>query len=120
MRYQKTGLVYADRTRATPGFTLFCPMHHRIACLLDIEGEIVHQWELPDWPANYARLLPNGNLLAAELRAVHALQIHQIAAVVDDGDEHFPAVLDGLGVAGGGDLLSQVECKTFLGGEHVC
>ena len=36
-----------------------------LACLLDIEGEIVHQWELPDWPANYARLLPNGNLLAA-------------------------------------------------------
>lgn len=65
MRYQKTGLVHIDRERATPGYTLFCPMHHRVACLLDIDGNIVHQWNLPDWPANYARLLPNGNLLTA-------------------------------------------------------
>jgi len=65
MRYQKTGLISFDRRRATPGFTLFSPMHHRIACLIDMEGNICHQWELPDHPANYARLLPGGNLLVA-------------------------------------------------------
>ncbi|MCC2098346.1 MAG: aryl-sulfate sulfotransferase [Hyphomicrobiales bacterium] len=33
--------------------------------LLDMDGNIVHQWKLAGTPGGYARLLPNGNLLAA-------------------------------------------------------
>jgi hypothetical protein len=36
-----------------------------VTYLLDMDGKIVHQWKLAGNPGGYARLLPNGNLLAA-------------------------------------------------------
>ncbi len=62
MRPLKTGLTVLDAGRATPGFTLYSPLWRKVTYLLDMDGKIVHQWELPGCPGGYARLLPNGNL----------------------------------------------------------
>ena len=65
MRLLQTGLTYSDQAKATPGFTLFSPLFGTAAYLVDMEGTVRHQWELPSIPGGYARLLPNGNLFVA-------------------------------------------------------
>ena len=51
-----TGLRALDRDRAWPGFTLFALYQSpgRTVYLVDIEGKLVHTWEMP-YPAQYAR-----------------------------------------------------------------
>ena len=59
-----------------------------------------------------------GDLDAAAERAVHALEILQVAAVIDDGDVHPPAFGLRLGDAAGRDLLRRVDAEhglLFLG-----
>ncbi len=65
MRPLKTGLTDFDAGRAEPGFTLYSPLWRQSTFLLNMEGEVVHEWELPGAPGGYARLLPNGNLFYA-------------------------------------------------------
>ena len=65
MRFYKFGLTAHDRDRATPGFTLFTPLIQRATYLINMNGAIVHKWDLPDQPGNYTHMLPNGNLLAS-------------------------------------------------------
>jgi hypothetical protein len=65
MRYLQRGLTHRDTARATPGFTLFTPLRNSTTYLVNMAGEIVHQWDLPAGPTNYGYLLPNGNLLIA-------------------------------------------------------
>jgi len=63
MRHRETGVLEHDEERATPGYTLIVPLVGKAAYLIDMAGEIVHQWEFPLTPGNYAYLMPNGNLL---------------------------------------------------------
>ncbi len=65
MRILQSGLTHLDRARATPGFTLFSPLWGAKTFLLDMDGRVVHEWDLPANPAGYARLLPNGNLFVS-------------------------------------------------------
>ncbi|MGE3246065.1 MAG: aryl-sulfate sulfotransferase [Beijerinckiaceae bacterium] len=65
MRPRHFGLQVYDRDKATPGFTLYSPLWRPNAYLLDMEGRVVHEWKLAGNPGGYARLLPNGNLIAA-------------------------------------------------------
>jgi len=65
MRYLQRGVTVHDRKRAAAGYTLFTPLLQKNVYLIDMDGEVVHQWELPGQPGNYAYLQPNGNLLAA-------------------------------------------------------
>ncbi len=65
MRYLQRGVTVHDRDRAADGYTLFAPLLQNNVYLVDMAGEIVHQWELPGQPGNYAYLQPNGNLLVA-------------------------------------------------------
>jgi hypothetical protein len=65
MRFTKFGLTDIDRDRATPGFTLFTPLIQTTTYLLNLDGEVVHEWTLNAQPGNYAHLLPNGNLFVA-------------------------------------------------------
>ena len=67
MRIQKTGLLHLDRARATPGFTLFSPLVNDEVYLLNIEGEVVHEWTVRGNAYGYAYLLPNGHLLASSV-----------------------------------------------------
>ena len=61
MRPRKFGLRVSE-PEATEGFTLYSPLWRPNTYLLNMAGEVVHEWELPGNPGGYSRLLPNGNL----------------------------------------------------------
>ena len=62
-RMSNVGLTALDRTRACPGYTLYAPMSGPgDVYLLNLDGEDVHHWNMPDPPGLYGYLLPNGNL----------------------------------------------------------
>lgn len=65
MKYLQTGLITHDVDRATPGYTLYSPLGQKMTVLVDMAGEVVHRWDRPTIPGNYAYLQSNGNLLAA-------------------------------------------------------
>ena len=63
VRRRGVGLKALDKARAYPGYTLFAPITGGgQVYLIDLEGSIVHQWNLPYPPGSYGYLLPNGNL----------------------------------------------------------
>ena len=75
-----TGVLYYDKDKAFDGYTLFSPMvASNTTYLIDMEGNIVHQWKCQTPPGLYAELLPNGNLL----RAGKANQKKQLAELGD-------------------------------------
>lgn len=55
------GLRVLDRDRVAPGYVLYSPDHSRKFLLIDLEGNIVHEW--PAWTSHFGYLLPNGHLL---------------------------------------------------------
>lgn len=57
------GVTYWDPTKAQNGYTLFSPLSGKEAYLIDMQGRVVHKWDLPSHPGCYAYLLENGNLL---------------------------------------------------------
>lgn len=57
------GLRACDHDRAFPGCTLFAPLTSgRIVYLIDIDGNVVHTWEMPYAPGNYGYLTERGTL----------------------------------------------------------
>jgi hypothetical protein len=64
MRHRDFGLLVCDEP-ATPGFTLYSPIHGKSTYLVGMRGEIVHQWEHPITTGSYGYLLDTGNLLWA-------------------------------------------------------
>ena len=63
LRIARTGLTACDPSKACPGYTLYAPLSgDGDVFLLDINGEVAHQWRLPYPPGLYGYLLPNGNL----------------------------------------------------------
>ena len=48
---------------AFDGYTLYTPLRSNLTYLLNMEGEIVHEWKSEHHPSNSAYLLPNGNLM---------------------------------------------------------
>ena len=64
MRYLQRGLTTRDPS-AYPGFTIFSPQYNKTVYVVNMAGEVVHTWELPERSGNYAYLLENGNLLAS-------------------------------------------------------
>jgi outer membrane protein assembly factor BamB len=63
LRRRGVGLRAIDRSAASPGYTLFAPLTGRGAVyLIDLDGEVVHEWKLPYAPGQTTYLLPNGNL----------------------------------------------------------
>ena len=65
MRPRKFGVRVHDAEKSAEGFTLFSPLWGQETYLIDMAGEVVHQWELPSHPGGYARLIHNGNLFYA-------------------------------------------------------
>jgi len=64
IRRHGTGLKAHDPARAHQGYTLFAPMFgDGTVYLIDMEGNTVHTWRLPDPPGLYGHLLDNGHLL---------------------------------------------------------
>lgn len=63
IRRRGTGLRAFDPDKASPGYTLFSPITGKgDVYLIDLPGNVVHQWNLPYPPGAYGYLLPNGNL----------------------------------------------------------
>jgi hypothetical protein len=58
MRYLQRGFTHRDTARATPGFTLFPPLRNATTYLVNMAGEIVHQWDLPAGPTHYGTCFP--------------------------------------------------------------
>lgn len=65
MRHVTSGLLQADRDRATPGYRIFSPLGLPKTFIINMNGEVVHEWDLPSEPGNYGYLLDNGNMLSA-------------------------------------------------------
>ena len=65
MRPIATGLIQYDASRATAGYTVFSPLDGHETLLIDLQGEIVHRWDIGGNPGGYGYLLPSGNLLCA-------------------------------------------------------
>ncbi len=66
----ETGVRILDEEKVYPGYVLFAPMFgdnrvesEGIAYLINVYGEVVHEWHMDSRPGLYAQLLPNGNLL---------------------------------------------------------
>jgi len=57
------GLTTYQPDKAFRGYTLFAPMRDTSAYLIDMQGAIVHRWQLPYRPGDYGYLLDNGHLL---------------------------------------------------------
>jgi hypothetical protein len=49
--------------QATPGYTLFAPLQSGSTFLIDLAGDVVHEWKTELNPGNAVYLLPSGNLL---------------------------------------------------------
>ena len=63
MLHTRVGLLEHIEESATRGVTIISPLHGTGVYLIGMEGEVLHQWPTKLFPGNYARLLPNGNLL---------------------------------------------------------
>ncbi len=67
MYIDQTGVTIHDRDRATPGFTIFSPIQDDRVFLTDMDGEVVHQWDVVGRSgANSCSLTPEGNLWMIE------------------------------------------------------
>ena len=62
MRPRRFGVRVNNNKKATQGLTLYSPLWDKKTSLINMEGDVVHEWDLPGNPGGYARLLPNGNL----------------------------------------------------------
>jgi hypothetical protein len=63
IRRRATGLTLHDRSRSAGGYTLFAPQTAAGAVyLIDIDGDVAHQWTMPVRAGRDAVILPNGNL----------------------------------------------------------
>jgi hypothetical protein len=65
LKRRGVGLRAFDPERACPGFTLFAPVfeQNRTVYLIDLQGEVVHTWQLPHAP---------GPLIATTTAAIQA------------------------------------------------
>lgn len=64
MRFASVGLLACERERAARGYTLVAPLRGRSCYLVGMNGEVVHEWRLPDRLGSLAYLLPGGRLLS--------------------------------------------------------
>ena len=56
-------VTHHDPSRAYNGYTVFAPMGSIYVWLIDMAGNFLHRWRVPDLMGVHGRLLLNGNLL---------------------------------------------------------
>lgn len=61
--FRPVGLTHHKSSASFKGYTLITPIGGDSTFLLDMQGRVVHQWQLSDERSDYAILLPTGNLL---------------------------------------------------------
>jgi hypothetical protein len=63
---QTVGLFEYDPANTYDGYTLMSPEFSEDAYLIDMEGQLVHEWKTNYEPGNMAYMLPDGSLLRAQ------------------------------------------------------
>lgn len=63
MKIGQVGLLSLDARQAFAGYTLVAPLRGTSCYLVGMQGEVVHQWQLPGRLGTLASLLPGGHLL---------------------------------------------------------
>jgi len=63
------GTVFHDPSKAYNGYTLLAPLGGEEVVLIDMQGRVVHKWQMENPPALHGELLPSGNLLYAGHKA---------------------------------------------------
>ena len=66
MQFQDGGVNTHDRQATAQGYTLFAPLRHDKAYLIDMDGQIVNQWALNKGGVNRCQLTKDGNIFIAE------------------------------------------------------
>ena len=61
---QESGVVL-NTDKASPGYTLIAPLGSTTSYLIDLSGNVAHQWESQYRPGQSAYLLEDGSLLRA-------------------------------------------------------
>src|SRR5438552_16871487 len=64
LKRRGVGLIASDPERAFPGFVLFAPLfvRGRTVYLIDLQGKIVHTWNMPYSPGQSGYLAERGTL----------------------------------------------------------
>ena len=64
LKRRGVGLIASDPERAFPGFTLFAPLfvQSKTVYLIDLQGKIVHTWDMPYSPGLSGYLTERGTL----------------------------------------------------------
>jgi hypothetical protein len=94
-----SGVVHHDVNQACPGLNLYSPRNLPAARLVDMQGEVLHEWRAPVYDADnwgHIELLPDNGLLAiarqhlllrvdfdSRIRWVRPIRAHHDIAVVD-------------------------------------
>jgi Arylsulfotransferase (ASST) len=87
VRILKTGLTEWDRRAATPGLTVFAPVNGTAAYLVNMKGDIVHQWRLHDPCCTLVYMLPGGRLLSTEVsEAGRAVKAGGVGGIIREYD----------------------------------
>jgi len=63
---QKHGITFHDKEKATPGFTLYSRNNGDQVWLINMDGEVVHEWQTTGGSTHFNYLRPNGNLFVCE------------------------------------------------------
>ena len=66
MYIQKCGITYYNRDKATQGFTLYARNAGKQVWLINMEGDVVHEWQTTGGTTNFNYLRENGNLFICE------------------------------------------------------
>ena len=66
MLVQNYGLTHYDKSKATTGFTLFSRNFSNQVWLINMDGEVVHEWTTTGGSTHTNYLRPNGNLFVCE------------------------------------------------------
>ena len=63
LKRRNLGVTYYNEDKSARGFTLYAPQtgNGRVV-LINMHGEVEHEWNLPVRPGRDAVILPNGNL----------------------------------------------------------
>jgi len=82
-----TGVVKYVKGAAFEGYTLFAPT---VKCtstyLIDMEGDVVHEWKSAYPPGLYAVILPNGNLLRSNAPKEQPVKIGGAGGILQELD----------------------------------
>ena len=62
----KHGVTFYDKERATPGYTLYSRNGSKQVWLIDMDGEVVHEWQTGGGSTHFNYLRPNGNVFICE------------------------------------------------------